>query len=185
MYSENAKVTDQAGATVTNNSNLAEQMQAIGEYTVTCVGADGQTKWEEKFKNLVVTVGKNDMLTQYFTAASYAAAWYMGLVDGTSSPSYSASDTMASHSWTEYTNYSASTRPAPSWGSASGGSLSTTATSYSINSSGGTVAGAFMVTNSTKGGTSGTLYSAGNFTGGSRTVVSGDTLNVTYTATLT
>ena len=107
-------------------------------------------------------------------------------VDGATSPSYSAGDTMGTHTgWSEYTNYSASTRPAPSWGSASGGSLSTTATSYSINSSGGTVAGAFMVTNSTKGGTSGTLYSAGNFTGGSRTVVSGDTLNVTYTATLT
>jgi len=42
-----------------------------------------------------------------------------------------------------------------------------------------------MTTGSAKSGTTGTLYSAGNFTGGSRTVASGDTLNVTYTATLT
>jgi hypothetical protein len=42
------------------------------------------------------------------------------------------------------------------------------------------------VTNSnTKSGTTGTLYSAGTFTGGQRTVASGDSLVVTYTTTYT
>jgi len=114
------------------------------------------------------------------------------LVDGGSSPTYNAADTMASHSgWTENTGYSNSTRPAPTWGSASAsgggagtagtGTISTTATAFSINAT-GTIAGAFLVTNSTKGGTTGTLYSAGSFTTGNRSVLSGDTLNVTYTA---
>ena len=84
----------------------------------------------------------------------------------------------------DLTSYSESTRPAPTWSSASAGSKATTATSFSISGT-GTVAGAFMTTDSTKSGTTGTLYSAGNFTGGSRSVASGDTLNVTYTATLT
>jgi hypothetical protein len=42
-----------------------------------------------------------------------------------------------------------------------------------------TAAGAFLATVSS--GTSGTLYSAGAFIGGNRTVVSGDTIVVTYT----
>jgi hypothetical protein len=42
-----------------------------------------------------------------------------------------------------------------------------------------TIAGAFLCTVSS--GTSGILYSAGDFTGGDKSVDSGDTLNVTYT----
>jgi hypothetical protein len=46
------------------------------------------------------------------------------------------------------------------------------------------VAGAFLTTDSTKSGTTGILYSAGSFTGGNRSIASGDTLNVTYTASV-
>jgi hypothetical protein len=44
-----------------------------------------------------------------------------------------------------------------------------------------TIAGAFVTTDNTKSGTTGLLFSVGNFTVGDRSVVSGDTLNVTYT----
>ena len=46
-----------------------------------------------------------------------------------------------------------------------------------------TVAGAFLCNVAT--GTSGVLFSAGDFTGGDKSVASGDTLNVTYTFSLT
>lgn len=184
-FSETAKATDAQSALLTARTGANENMTIRGDYAVECFDAEGNLKWSESFKNLVVTVGKNNMLDEYFSGSSYTAAWYLGLVDGASSPTYNAADTMSSHSgWTEFTSYSESTRPAPTWSSASAGAKSTTATSFSISGS-GTVAGAFMTTNSSKGGTSGTLFSAGNFTGGSRTVASGDTLNVTYTATLT
>jgi len=185
MYSEKAKATEQAGATLVARPDAVESVAATGSYTVECVGADGQVKWSETIKNLVVTVGKNAMLDEFFAGSAYTAAWYLGLVDGATSPTYNAADTMGSHAgWSEFTSYSEATRPAPTWSAASSGSKATTATSFSINGS-GTVAGAFMTTDSAKSGTTGTLYSAGNFTGGSRTVASGDTLNVTYTATLT
>lgn len=184
MQSEKINAVDNCGVALVRNSGVDENASATGSYTVTCVGADGQLKWEDTFKNLVVTVGKNDLLDKYFTGSSYTATWYLGLVDGASSPTYAAGDTMSSHAgWTENEDYAAATRPAPTWNGASSGSKATNATSFSIDAT-ATIAGAFMTTDNTKGGTSGILYSAGNFTGGNRSVASGDTLNVTYTASV-
>jgi hypothetical protein len=185
MFSEKSKATDHTSATLVMGTGASEKVSATGVYTVECVGADGQVKWSETVKNLVVTAGKNAMLDEFFSGSVYSAVWYVGLVDGATSPTYNVADTMASHiGWSEFTGYAAATRPAPTWNVASSGSKATNATSFSINTT-GTVAGALMTTNNTKGGSTGTLYSAGNFTGGSRSVSSGDTLNVTYTATLT
>jgi hypothetical protein len=184
MNSEKLNAIEKTGAAIAKDSGVAETIGATGVYTVICLDSNGQVKWEDTFNNLVVTVGKNDLLTQYFKGAAYTAAWYLGLVDGTSSPTYAAGDTMSSHAgWTESVAYSNSTRPAPSFGSASAGSLATTATAFTINGT-ATIAGAFMTTGSAKSGTTGTLYSAGSFTGGNRSVANGDTLNVTYTATV-
>ena len=184
-FAETAKATDAQSASLVAGAGSTENMTIRGDYTVECIDAEGNLKWSEQIKNLVVTVGKNYMLDETFAGVTYSAAWYLGLVDGASSPTYNAANTMLSHAgWTEFTTYSESTRPAPTWNAASGGSKATNATSFSINGS-GTVAGAFMTTGSAKSGTAGTLYSAGNFSGGSRTVASGDTLNVSYTVTLT
>ena len=185
MFSEKAKATEMATASLVAATGAHEGVTATGNYTVECLDAQGNVKWSETIKNLVVTAGKNFMLDETFAGVSYNAAWYLGLVDGASSPTYNAADVMSSHAgWSEFTGYSNATRPSPTWSAASAGSKATTATSFNINAT-GTVAGAFMTTNDTISGTTGTLYSAGNFTGGSRTVASGDTLNVTYTATLT
>lgn len=184
MNLEKLNAKDSSGISLAKDGGVDEQLSITGSYEVTCYDANGNLKWTDSFKNLVVTVGKNDLLTQYFKGSGYTAAWYLGLVDGASSPTYNAADTMSSHAgWSESTAYSNSTRPAPSFGSASSGSLATTATAFNINGT-ATIAGAFMTTDSTKSGTTGTLYSAGNFTGGSRAVANGDTLNVTYTASV-
>ena len=52
---------------------------------------------------------------------------------------------------------------------------------FSINAT-STIAGAFMVTDDTKSGTSGTLYGVVDF-GSTRSVISGDTLEITVTLT--
>jgi hypothetical protein len=189
---EKINAKDLLAVSVAKRDHLLEEANVIGVYTVSCIGPDGEIKWEEVFPNLVVNVGKADLLNKYFTGSSYTATWYLGLVDGASTPTYNAADTMSSHSgWTENVGYSNSTRPAPSFnaatssgggaGSAGTGTISTTATAFNINAT-STIAGAFLTTVSTKSGTTGTLFSAGSFTTGNRSVLSGDTLNVTYTA---
>jgi mevalonate kinase len=55
---------------------------------------------------------------------------------------------------------------------------------FSINAT-TTIAGAFLSSDNTKSGTTGVLFSVANFASpGDRAVVSGDTLNVTYTFSL-
>jgi hypothetical protein len=147
-------------------------------YEVECIGEDGQVKWTEKYENLVTTVGKTDIIDKYFKGSAYTAAWYLGL-KGTGTAAVG--DTLASHAgWAEVNPY-AGNRPAITFGTTSGGSNTATVVAYTINAS-ATVAGAFVA--SANSGTSGTLYSAGDFAT-SRSVVSGDTLNVTLTVSAT
>lgn len=189
---EKVILSDACGASVTRNVvGETETMGVHGSYTVTCRDADGHIKWVDTYLNLVTNVGKADALDKYFKGAAYTAAFYFGLVDGAVAPAYNSGDTMASHAgWTENIAYSNATRVAAAFGTASGsgggagaagtGSLASSAAVFNINAT-ATIAGAFLTTVNTKSGTTGTLFSAGSFSGGNRSVVNGDTLNVTYT----
>lgn len=147
-------------------------------YAVECRDKGGRLKWREEFSNLVTTEGKNDIIDKYFKGSAYTAAWYLGL-KGTGSAAVG--DTLASHAgWSEVTPYSGN-RPTITFGTSSGGSNTATSVSYTINAT-ATVAGAFIASVNT--GTSGKLYSAGDFAA-SRGVASGDTLNVTPTVSQT
>jgi hypothetical protein len=154
----------------------------VARYDVECYGADGALKWSECRYNTVMTAGKNDLLTNYFKGSSYTAAFYVGLVDNASFSAISAADTASSHAgWLEGVPYSNSTRASLALGTPSAGSVDNSASkaSFTINAT-ATVNGAFVITNSTKSGTTGTLYSASSF-GSTRSVLSGDTLNVQVT----
>ena len=102
-----------------------------------------------------------------------------------------AADTMTSHTtWSEVglanlPTYSGN-RPAPSFSAAASGSKTTSSVvTFSITGT-GTVAGCFINIggSATKDTTTGILFSAGDFSS-SKSVVNGDTIAVTYTATLT
>jgi hypothetical protein len=186
MNSDKTQVTDTSSAGLTARTATTEDTKAIGVYSVECFDASGALKWSDTFNNLVTTVGKNFMLDTTFSGSAYTAGWFLGLVTGPGSGNtYAVGNTMASHAaWPESVAYSNATRVAAAFGAASSGSKATSAAVFNINAT-ATIAGSFLVNDSTKSGTTGTLYSVGNFTGGDRLVASGDTLNVTYTATLT
>ncbi len=93
---------------------------------------------------------------------------------------------MASHAgWAEVTAYDESTREALVLGSIASQSVNNSGSkaSFTISTDSTTVGGAFLTTNNTKGGTSGTLYGVGAFTGADKSTDDGDTLNVTVTLT--
>ena len=186
MNSDKTQATESCDAGLTARTATAEDVKATGSYSVECFDVSGKLKWADKFDNLVTTVGKNFMLDTTFAGSTYTAGWFLGLVTGPGAGNvYAVGDTMATHAgWSESVAYSNSTRIPAVWNAASAGSKSTLAAVFNINAT-ATIAGSFLVNDSTKSGTSGTLYSVGNFTGGDRLVASGDTLNVTYTATLT
>jgi hypothetical protein len=193
MSNEISKAQDIVSAGAIVRPKSAETVGAGGVFTATCIGPDGQVKWTDTFHNLVVNEGLQDMNAKYFEGSGYTAAWYLGLVDGTTSPSYAAGNTLASHSgWTELVPGTAYTgnRKAVTWNSGSPtlanpsvASNSDAPSSFGMLVNGTTVAGALLCTVSS--GTSGVLFSVGSFTGGNKSVDSGDTLNVTYQFSLT
>lgn len=147
---------------------------------------NGVLLWVDEFDNLVVTAGLNDALDKHLKGSSYTAAWYVGITAG--SPSFAAADTMSSHGgWTEITAYDEANRPTLTLGTVSAGSVDNSASkaTYTVSSNGTTIGGMFVVANSTKGGTTGTLYGGGAFSAGNKTLDDNDVLNVTVTLTTT
>lgn len=190
MFVSKAKSSDIATASVVSGGDALGKAMAGGVFTVQCHDAEGNLKWEASKQNLVVNVGLQDMNTKYFLGSSYTATWYLGLYGAAASNSPAAGDTMASHAgWTEVTAYSQATRPACTFGTATTADPSVitnslSAAAFSINGT-TTVGGAFLTSDNTKGGTTGVLFSAADFAApGDRSVVSGDTISVTYTFSL-
>jgi hypothetical protein len=142
----------------------------------------------ETFSNLVTNAGKNDLLDTYLKGSGYTQTIRMGLKGAGSAL---AADTQASHAgWTERggTNAPAYTgdRKDVTMGAASSQVSTSPPQAFAITS-GGNVDGCFINNggSATKDDTTGVLFSAGDFTGGAKTVANLDTLNVVYTLTAT
>jgi hypothetical protein len=119
MSNENAKSSDLVGGKVSKSQNTKEGLRGGGVFTVECRDKDGNVKWVEKSKNLVVNVGLAYMNEQFFTGSGYTAAWYVGIYGPAATNDPSSADTMASHAgWTEVTDYTNVTRPAAVFGAA-------------------------------------------------------------------
>ena len=190
MFNDKVKSQDVATSSLIAGGSAADSASAKGVYKIQCHDAQGNLKWEASAPNLVVNEGLQDMNAKYFTGSAYTAAWYLGLYGAGASNTPAAGDTMSSHAgWTEVTDYSQATRPACTFGTptTANPSVATNSASPATFSINGTtvVGGAFLTSDNTKSGTTGTLYSAADFSApGDRSVVSGDTLSVTYTLSL-
>ena len=190
MTTEKLKVTDHISSGLIAGTQSGEQAQATGVYHVECHDKDGKLKWSADSKNLVVNAGLAYMAGSALTSVTQITTWYIGLYGAGASNTPAAGDTMASHAgWTEVVPYSNATRVAATFATATTASPSvvTNAASpatFTINAT-SVVGGAFLTSGSAKSGTTGTLFSAGDFSApGDRSVVSGDIISVTYTFSL-
>lgn len=186
---------DLAVASVVRPSSNGDIVNIHGRYDVKYF-EKGILKWRQKIDNLVTTVGKNLILDTVFAGSSYSVTGpYMGLISSVDWSAVAAADTMASHAgWKEagsgvnYPLYNG-TRKTCAFSAASGGSKSlSSAASFTIETTGGTIKGVFIVLGTgavaTIADTNGVLVSAGAFTGGDEVVNVGGVVNVSYTIDL-
>jgi len=187
MSDEKMGMGDFVDATVTRNAGSAEQVNVDGVYTAECYDAAGNLKWSDVIENLTTNVGRASLNDAYLGNTA-AGAVVMGL-KGTGSAAYG--DTQSSHAgWLEVGGTNAptysGTRKTPAFSASTVANPAVKSTSAAVvftMTGSGTVAGAFINVggSSTVDNTTGVLFSAGDFTAGSKTVTSGDTINVTYT----
>ena len=162
---------------------LPQSKVKIGGYFITDV--NGEDKRIEK--NLVVDEGLVYVLNTALTAVSQNASWFVSIYKNNYTPV--PADTaalfpgvgVANEATTEYDE---ATRP--SW-TPDGSTLATATNSaspaaFTLNTT-VSVYGAFLVSTSVKGGTTGTLCAASKFTA-VRNLVAADVLNITYQLTI-
>ena len=185
-----ARSTDKVSGAIERFSGFGEGAAGGGTFIFEAYDKDGNIKWTAEAKNLTTNQGRQDMNAKYFLGSSYTAAWFIGLVNNTPTPSYAVADTMASHAgWVETTDYSGTDRATATFGTATTADPSVISNSVA---SGGTVAtfgitgtvtidGAFLTATQDNSTNTGVLFSVAAFESpGDRSVVNGDTLNVTY-----
>jgi len=188
-----ARSTDKVSGAIERFSGFGGGAAGGGTFIFEAYDKDGNLKWRDEAKNLTTNVGRQDMNTKYFTGSAYTADWFIGLVNNSPTPVYSVTDTMSDINtggvWTETTDYSGSNRADATFGTADTANPSVIANTVA---SGGTVAsfsitgtvtidGAFLTNTQSNTAYTGILFSVAAFESpGDRSVVNGDTLNVTY-----
>lgn len=135
--------------------------------------------------NLVPTEGLNHILSVVVAGGSQVATWYMGLFEGNYTPVAGVTAATVTSAATECTAYDEAARVAFVEGSASGGTISNSASraEFTMNAT-KTVYGAFLASASAKSATSGSLLAIARFSA-SRAVIDDDVLAVRYDLTVT
>lgn len=178
---QKVNLSENLAVNVTRMRQMLEKLPLVGKWTSEHVRGGKVIGVYETF-NDITTAAKNALFDTMFNALTQtgASSWVAGLINNSGFTGYNASDTMSSHTgWTEWTSYSQSTRVA--WGQGSAAAAAITNASpitFDINGT-GTIRGLFITTVSTKGGTTGLLWSAASYTS-TVAVVPGDQIRSTY-----
>lgn len=154
-------------------------MKLLGRFTLQRKG-----KPDVVLGNIVCRPGLADFAKYFGGDGTHVASgnWYIGLIDGSGFSSEAMSDTMASHAgWTELTSYSQSARPSVSSGTRTGvGSATVKTTTATFTATAAlSIRGIFLTDNSTKGGTSGLLWSTAVY-GSNQSVADGEQFQIKY-----
>lgn len=133
--------------------------------------------------NLVVNEGLNHLLDVLFRGTTQNNPWYVGVFEGNYTPVATVTGATVASASTECTAYVSATRPEYNEGAAASQTItnSSNRASFVFNAV-KTVYGAFIGSNSTKGGTSGILFCIARFAS-AKNVESGDELLLTYSFT--
>lgn len=136
-------------------------------------------EWDDH--NLVVDQGLNHMLDVVLSGGTQQAAWFLGLFEGNYTPVGTDTAANIASNSTECTAYDETVRQTWIDTGAASKNISNTASkaTFTMNAT-KTIYGAFLISDSVKGGADGVLFAASRFTN-SRTFYDNDELLVTYT----
>lgn len=160
-----------------NKINDSQDLKVGGYFTYEHI-RDGEVIDTWKEKNIVVNTGLNYLLDSALSGATVATSHYIGLFSNNYTP---IAGTLITDLTEVNAKYTEATRPAWTEAGAASQAITNSASpaAFTFNAS-ETVYGAFLISNNTKGGTTGTLIAASKFSS-SRAMLSTDVLNVTYT----
>lgn len=163
-----------------NKINDSQDLTVGGYFTYEHI-RDGKVIDTWKEKNIVVNQGLNYILEAALSGGTVNTTHYVGLFSNNYTPNNAGVGTLVTDLTEVNAKYNETTRPTWSEAGASSQTISNSASpaAFTFNAS-ETIYGAFLISNNTKGGTTGTLIAASKFAS-SRAVVLNDVLNVTYT----
>lgn len=161
-----------------------------GVFTMAVYDEQGRLKYDpEETHNLVVNDGLAYLLGVGLWSTTDIGTWYLSMYNATHTPANA--DTMTTIAAKEITTTDVTETVRENWSPTGIGGTTTASTTvaavqYECNTTGFTAYGAFICggASSAFGNTGNTLYSLSNFAA-SRTLADTDTIDVTYTATLT
>lgn len=192
MIEDTATASDSMAASMHASAGLMDQGRVMGHFAFEIFDEAGQQIGSFEFDNLVTTVGKNAMENIALGGTGTAGNAFMGLISSTSFSTIVATDTMTSHAgWLEAgaanTPHYTGTRPAMTYGAASGGVIISTGNTF-VASGSGTIQGGFVDFSTgavgTIDNTGGVLFSAGTLAV-AQPVISGNTIVGSHTLTTT
>lgn len=161
--------------------NEVDKIGVKGKFKVELI-RDGNVIETIEFNNTVMNEGKNKLLDVFFRNQTQIATWYIGLMDNAGYSANPVTDTMSSHAgWAESVAYSEGVRQTWAVDAAASQQIANgvTAATFSINAT-ATLRGIFVASNSTKSGTTGTLWASALFPS-TLPVANGDSVKITYT----
>lgn len=170
------KYKESAGGILMPSANLLVHGQWDGQ-----IIRAGEIIDEFTCPNIVVNEGLNSLLGVYFNAATQITQWYCAPFEGNYTPVAGVTAATITSASTECTAYDEATRVAYNEAAPASQSITNSASkaTFTFNAT-KTIYGAFLISNNTKSGTTGTLFSAARF-GTSKNVVAADQLLLTYT----
>lgn len=152
----------------------------IGGIFYNDVRRNGELIGEEASPNLVVDEGLDHLLNVLFRGGTQVTTWYIGIFEGNYTPQASDTASNIATNSTESTAYDESVRQEFDEAAPSSQTVTNSASraTFTINAT-KTIYGAFLISDSTKSGTTGTLLSASAFSS-SRDLVDDDELLIRY-----
>jgi hypothetical protein len=142
-----------------------------------------QPKWAESAHNVVTNAMMTAALNILYNGSGATTTWFVGLMELTGA--VTTADTLAVHAGWNICNCYNGNRKAWTTATASGRQITNSANKAQFVMSGSsTIWGGFICSAEPKSSTTGTLACVAQFSGSSRSVASGDTVEVTYSQSM-